>query len=74
MTRTGTGTLNLLTGKEIILRSEIMNADVSAKYLQMLLDAILAVPILLFWDRAPWHRSKPIQKLLAIILNRALLN
>lgn len=59
------GTLNLLTGEEIVLRSEIMNAEVSAKYLQMLLDKILAVPILLFWDRAPWHRGKPIEKLLA---------
>jgi transposase len=59
------GALNLLTGKEIVLRSEIMNAEVSAKYLQMLLDAILVLPILLFWDRAPWHRGKPIEKLLA---------
>jgi transposase len=59
------GTLNLLTGQEIILRSEIMNAEVSAQYLQMLLNAVPTLPILLFWDRAPWHRGKPIEKLLS---------
>ena len=59
------GTLNLLTGKEIILRSEIMNAEVSAQYLQIVLDKVPVLPILLFWDRAPWHRGKPIEKILA---------
>ena len=59
------GTLNLSTGKEIVLRSEIMNSEVSAQYLQMLLNAVPVLPILLFWDRAPWHRGKLIEKLLA---------
>jgi transposase len=31
----------------------------------MLLNAVPALPILLFWDRAPWHRGKPIEKLKA---------
>ena len=42
-----------------------MNAEVSAQYLQMILDAVPVLPILLLWDRAPWHRGKPIEKLKA---------
>ena len=59
------GTLNLLTGKEIVLGSEIMNAEVSAHYLQMRLDAVPALSILPFWDPAPWYLGKLIEKLLA---------
>ena len=46
------------------MRSDLMNAEVSAHYLEMLLEANPDVPILLFWDRAPWHRGKPIDKVL----------
>ena len=46
------------------MRSDIMNAEVSAQHLEMLLEANPDVPILLFWDRAPWHRGKPIDKVL----------
>lgn len=46
------------------MRSDIMNAEVSAQYLEMLLAANPEVPIILFWDRAPWHRGKPIDKVL----------
>ena len=46
------------------MRSDIMNAEVSAQHLEMLLDANPDVPISLFWDRAPWHRGKPIDKVL----------
>ena len=58
------GTLNLQTGQEIAMRSDLMNAEVSAQHLEMLLDANPDVPIILFWDRAPWHRGKPIDKVL----------
>ena len=58
------GSLNLKTGQEIAMRSDIMNAEVSAQHLEMLLEANPDVPILLFWDRAPWHRGKPIDKVL----------
>ena len=44
--------------------SDIMNAEVSAQHLEMLLEANPDVPIILFWDRAPWHRGKPIDKVL----------
>ncbi|HKI53732.1 MAG TPA: IS630 family transposase [Anaerolineales bacterium] len=58
------GSLNLQTGQEIAMRSDSMNAEVSAQHLEMLLDANPNVPILLFWDRAPWHRGKPIDQVL----------
>ena len=58
------GTLNLQTGQEIAIRSDVMNAEVSAQHLEMLLEANPDVPIVLFWDRAPWHRGKPIDKVL----------
>jgi transposase len=58
------GTLNLKTGQELAMRSDVMNAEVSAQHLEMLLEANPDVPIVLFWDRAPWHRGKPIDKVL----------
>ena len=58
------GTLNLQTGEEIAMLSDVMNSEVSARHLEMILDANPDVPILLFWDRAPWHRGKAINKIL----------
>lgn len=59
------GTLNLLTGEESVLRSDIMKAEVSALHLQQLLQAYPEVPIILFWDRAPWHQGEAIRSVLA---------
>lgn len=58
------GTLNLQTGQEIAMRSDLMNAEVSAQHLELILEANPDVPILLFWDRAPWHHGKPIDRVL----------
>jgi len=58
------GTLNLHTGQEIAMRSDLMNAEVSAQHLELILAANPDVPIILFWDRAPWHRGKPIDNIL----------
>ena len=58
------GALNLQTGQEIAMRSDLMNAEVSAQYLELCLEANPDVPILLLWDRAPWHRGKSIDKVL----------
>jgi transposase len=58
------GSLNLHTGQEIAMRSDLMNADVSAQYLEMILEANPDVPLILFWDRAPWHRGKAIDQVL----------
>ena len=46
------------------MRSDLMNAEISAQYLEMILEANPNVPIILLWDRAPWHRGKPIDKVL----------
>ena len=58
------GALNLHTGQEVAMRSDLMNAEISAQYLEMILKTNPEVPIILFWDRAPWHRGKPIDKVL----------
>jgi len=58
------GTLNLQTGEEIAMQSDDMNSEASARHLEMILDANPDVPILLFWDRAPWHRGKAIDQVI----------
>lgn len=46
------------------MRSDLMNAEISAQYLEMILQANPDLPIVLFWDRALWHRSKSISTVL----------
>ena len=46
------------------MRSDIMNSEVSGQYLTLLLEANPELPIVLFWDRAPCHRGKSIEKVL----------
>jgi len=58
------GALNLHNGQEIAMRSDWMNAEISAQYLEMILEANPDLPIILLWDRAPWHRGKPIDQVL----------
>lgn len=58
------GALDLVSGQEVTLRSEIMTAEVSALFLSRMLLAYPDKPILLLWDRAPWHRGEPIRALL----------
>ena len=58
------GTLNLQTGDEIVTRSPEFNAAVTAQHLEHILDAIPDRPILLLWDRAPWHRGEAIRRVL----------
>jgi transposase len=59
------GTLNLHTGQEIVTRVTALTAHASAQHLQQVLEAFPNRPILLFWDRAPWHHGPPIRHLLA---------
>ena len=42
-----------------------MNAGATVLSLLSLLVSFLTQPILMLWDRAPWHRGKPIKQLLA---------
>jgi len=58
------GSLNLHTGQEIVSRTETMNAEASAQHLEAILAAIPDRPILLLWDRAPWHQGQPIRQVL----------
>jgi transposase len=58
------GTLNLTTGQEVAQRSAVMNATATVQHYQQVLDTYPGVPILMFTDRAPWHRGQPIRRLL----------
>lgn len=58
------GTLNLQTGTEIVSRASVMNSEATAQHLETVLDTIPDRPILLLWDRAPWHRGAAIQAVL----------
>jgi len=58
------GALNLVTGRETVLRSEIMTADATALFLQQVLDLYPGVPIVMLWDRATWHYGPVIRCIL----------
>jgi len=58
------GTLNLQTGEELVLRSDKLNNATTAFYLSCVLETDPDVPILYFWDRAPWHRGTAIDRVL----------
>ena len=59
------GTLNLLTGKVIVTRTETMNSSVTAKHLEAVLAAYPEDPLLLLWDRAKWHGGEAVRQVLA---------
>lgn len=58
------GALNLQTGEEIAMQASVMNAETTAEYLRLILAKYPDTPILLLWDRAPWHQGPPIRDLL----------
>lgn len=58
------GTLNLQTGEEVVQRAKKLNSVTTAAYLEQLLETYPDVPILLLWDRAPWHRGSAIDHVL----------
>lgn len=57
--------LDLLTGKETVLRTQTMKGEVSVLFLQQLLAAYPDQPILLLWDRATWHQGPVVKAFLA---------
>jgi transposase len=59
------GALNLTTGQETVMRTQLMNAAVSVLFLQKLLAAYPDQPILLLWDRAKWHQGPVLKAFLA---------
>lgn len=46
------------------MRSDRMNAEILAQYLEMILEANPDLPIIWLWERAPWHRGTSIRKVL----------
>jgi len=58
------GALNLITGEEVVLRSDLMISEVSALFLQRLLLTYPDRPILLLWDRATWHKGEAVRAML----------
>lgn len=59
------GALNLLTGQETVMRTQLMNGTVSVLFLQKLLATYPDQPILLLWDRAKWHQGPVLAAFLA---------
>lgn len=59
------GTLDLQTGREIVTWSEVMKSVATATHLQAILDTYPERPILLLWDRAPWHGGAAVRQVLA---------
>lgn len=49
------GTLNLHSGEEVATQEATLNGEATARHLQKVLDTYPEVPLLLLWDRAPWH-------------------
>jgi len=58
------GALNLADGQETILRSDLMNAEASALFLNQVLSAYRDRPLLLLWDRATWHKGEAVRSVL----------
>lgn len=60
------GALNLVSGKEIVLRSDVMSSEVSAQFLLLLLENTPDnLPVVVFWDRARWHYGDEVKKVLS---------
>lgn len=59
------GTLNLLTGEEIARTEPVMNSEATARHIEQILQHYPDVPLLMLWDRAPWHRGAAVQEILA---------
>ena len=59
------GALNLLSGREIAFRSDTMSSEITAQFLLSLLESIPEdLLVVVFWDRAPWHRGEEVAKVL----------
>lgn len=58
------GTLNLHTGEETVTQAEVMNSATTSRHLEALLQRYPAQPLLLLWDRAPWHSGSSVRDIL----------
>jgi len=46
------------------MQASKMNSDTTAQHLRQVLDTVRDVPILLLWDRAPWHHGPAVREVL----------
>jgi len=58
------GTLNLSTGRETVTEATKMDTEHTAEHLEQILAAYPDCPILLLWDRAPWHGGEAVHNVL----------
>lgn len=59
------GALNLRTGHEFALPTADMTSEQTAAFLLDVLRCYPTQPILLLWDRAPWHKGEAVRQVLA---------
>jgi len=59
------GAVNLKTGQVLAQEVEHMTAEATASYLETLLADNPDLPMLLLWDRAPWHHGEKIREVQA---------
>jgi transposase len=60
------GTLNLHTGEVIAMRATEMKSQTTAQHLEQVLASVPDVPIVLLWDRAPWHSGQAVRDVLDV--------
>ncbi len=58
------GTLNLHIGQDTVTQAEMMNSLSTSQHLQALLYQYPEQPLLLLWDRAPWHKGSAVRAVL----------
>ncbi len=59
------GTLDLRSGSEIVTESADMNGAATVQHLERVLATYPGKRILLFWDRASWHKGPLVRGVLA---------
>ena len=67
------GTLHVHTGQVLACQTPTLNAATTAAHLEQVLSAYPDVPILLLWDRAPWHRGPAVRDVQAAHPRREIL-
>jgi putative transposase len=59
------GAVNLRTGQAVALPTQGLSSEQTVHFLQKVLQTYPEQPLFMLWDRAPWHRGKEVQALLA---------
>lgn len=59
------GGVNLNTGHEVALPCQALNSATTRDFLHEVLTAYPTQPLLLLWDRAPWHQGDTVRQVLS---------